>query len=283
MEKRNKDRIVAILVTIAVHLMLLLALWFLVLRTPLPLPGEEGILVNLGYSDQGMGKVQKEQPIEKQKVIPPKPKATKPAASKAKEDIITQETEKAPSLKKVKKNKKKKPKKVEDKKKVEKENKKEEKTEKTKEKPKKVEPKKPKVNPKALYKGKKTSQESAGEGETNQEGDQGSSSGDKSSTNHTEGGGTGNGISYSLSGRKFKHLPKPEYKSNDQGKIVVTIYVNKYGKVVRAVPGAKGTTISDTRLHALTKKAALRAQFSANPEAPEVQKGTITYNFIRVN
>ncbi len=283
MEKRKKDKVIAAIVTIAVHMLLLLTLWFLVLRTPLPLPGEEGILVNLGYSDQGIGKVQKKQPIEKQKVIPPKPKASESAEPKSKENLLTQKTDEAPALKKVKKKKKKDKKKKEDKKKPIKKAEEAKKTENVKKKPEKVEPEKPKVNPKALYKGKNTEKEGGEEGETNQPGDQGSPFGDEESTNHGEGGGVGNGVSYNLTGRKFKHLPKPEYKSNDQGKIVVTIYVNKYGKVIRAVPGAKGTTISDTRLHAVTRKAALRAQFSANPEAPEVQKGTITYNFIRVN
>ena len=78
-------------------------------------------------------------------------------------------------------------------------------------------------------------------------------------------------------------MPKPAYTSQEQGKVVVTIWVNQYGKVIKAVDGAKGTTISDLGLRARAKEAALKAKFSADPNAPDVQKGTITYNFIRLH
>ena len=69
----------------------------------------------------------------------------------------------------------------------------------------------------------------------------------------------------------------------EQGKVVVTIWVNKQGKVIRALEGAQGTTISDFKLHALARDAALKAVFTPDPNAPETQKGTITYNFVRRN
>ncbi|MCF8228523.1 MAG: energy transducer TonB, partial [Bacteroidales bacterium] len=66
------------------------------------------------------------------------------------------------------------------------------------------------------------------------------------------------------------------------GKVVVTIWVDRMGRVTKAIAGAKGTTVSDLQLRKLAKDAALRAKFNPDPEAPEIQKGTITYNFIKL-
>jgi hypothetical protein len=59
---KDKDRRRGIIGTTVVHLLLIVALLFLALRTPLPLPGEEGVEVNLGYDDMGMGDIQTESP-----------------------------------------------------------------------------------------------------------------------------------------------------------------------------------------------------------------------------
>ncbi len=256
----NKERTKGIIGTILVHLLVLLVLIFFGLTAPFPPPGEEGVEVNLGYSDQGMGTVQQNQQAPIKELIPPEPKTS----TKAKDDIITQETEDAPSIKE------------QAKKPDKKQNETKEKT--------KVEPEKPKVNPNALYTGKsnKTS-DGSNEGETGQPGDQGNPFGSKDSKSRDGSGGAGNGISFSLGGRSAKHLPKPAYNSKEQGKIVVSIWVNKNGVVTKAMAGAKGTTISDISLQKLTEGAALKARFSTDPNAPEIQKGTITYNFILLN
>jgi hypothetical protein len=59
--------------------------------------------------------------------------------------------------------------------------------------------------------------------------------------------------------------------------------VDKKGNVVSAVAGAKGTNVSDQTLWQLAKDAALKSRFKEDPDAPEMQMGTITYNFIRQN
>jgi TonB family protein len=100
---------------------------------------------------------------------------------------------------------------------------------------------------------------------------------------YTGPGGEGEGISFSLGGRGALRLPKPEYSSKEQGKVVVDIWVDRSGKVVRAEAGAKGTNISDLDLREQARQAALRSTFSADPDALPLQKGTITYNFIRLN
>ncbi len=266
-EKQNKVK--GIVGTIAFHAILLLVFVFFGLTTPLPLPGEEGVEVNLGNSDQGMGKIQKIEPAPA-KVIPPPPEPEK----EVKEKIITQDVEEAPAIEQKKKEIKKpvikpeiKPKEI------------------VKEKqPEKEELPPPKVNPKALYKGKSTTEGQGGsEGETNKPGDQGSPYGDPNVSNHEGKGGQGNGISYSLGGRGALTLPKPEYNSEDQGKVVVTIKVDQQGNVTSADAGAKGTNVSDHKLWEMARLAALRSKFSADPNAPPLQTGTITYNFIRLN
>lgn len=111
----------------------------------------------------------------------------------------------------------------------------------------------------------------------------GTGGGNGSGNGTGNGPGNGPGTSYSLGGRGAKSIPMPTYDEPDQGKVVVTIYVDKEGKVVRAVPGGKGTTVSNPSLWARAKAAALKAKFAKNPDAPEEQKGTITYYFIRQN
>jgi TonB family protein len=76
-------------------------------------------------------------------------------------------------------------------------------------------------------------------------------------------------------------LLKPSYNSEDQGKVVVTITVNKEGKVIKAIAGAKGTSVSDQTLWKMAETAALRSTFNAKSDAAEEQKGTITYRFVK--
>jgi len=265
----NKNKIFGIIGTIIFHLIVLFLLFHFCLSTPLPLPSEEGVEVNVGNSEQGMGIVQKKL-VSVKKVIPKaKPK---PVVSKNKEEFITQNTEEAPVIKKsVKKKKTKKPVKKTPKKTVEKT------------------PPKPKVNTRALYHGIKKTK---GEGETNKAGDQGKLYGKPNAKSHDStggagngisGSGNGNGISFNLNGRKSVILPKPTYNSMEQGRIVVNIWVNRKGEVTKVIAGARGTNISDLKMWKLVEKAALKAKFSPNPKAPEIQKGTITYNFILIN
>lgn len=74
-------------------------------------------------------------------------------------------------------------------------------------------------------------------------------------------------------------LPFPTYNVNNEGKVVVKIMVDQYGKVTNAIPGASGTTVQDKRLWEAAKEAALKAHFNISESAPTVQEGTITYIF----
>ena len=88
------------------------------------------------------------------------------------------------------------------------------------------------------------------------------------------------GVSYKLEGRSFKRLAAPKYKYQGEGKVVVDVTVDRLGKVILATPGTKGSTTLDSFLLELAKEAAISTTFDAKPNAPEVQKGTITYIFM---
>lgn len=110
----------------------------------------------------------------------------------------------------------------------------------------------------------------------------GSGSGFGNGDNGTGGGGTGTNTSgggYSLKGRGVKSLPKPQTNKNETGNVVVEIRVDQDGVVKEAHAGAKGTTIMDVNIWRKCEQAARKAKFSAKQDAPELQKGTITYHF----
>ncbi|MBQ4285383.1 MAG: energy transducer TonB, partial [Bacteroidales bacterium] len=74
-------------------------------------------------------------------------------------------------------------------------------------------------------------------------------------------------------------LPKPKSKLQEEGTVVVTIWVDQYGKVTRAQAGADGTTVVNSKLWAEARSAAMGSHFNTSADAPALQKGTITYIF----
>ncbi len=93
------------------------------------------------------------------------------------------------------------------------------------------------------------------------------------------GEGGGSGISFSLAGRGSKSLPGPTATSSENGNIVVEIRVDQEGNVVFAKAGVRGTTLWDTNLWRRCEQAAKKSKFTAKPDAPELDPGTITYIF----
>lgn len=111
-------------------------------------------------------------------------------------------------------------------------------------------------------------------------GNQGTPSGTPGAPNYGPGGGTGNSnISYDLGGRSAQSLPRPVYDIQVEGKVVVEVTVDKSGKVINAVAGRPGSSTLDATLLKIAREAALKAKFNSSSEAPEIQKGTITYIF----
>ncbi len=84
----------------------------------------------------------------------------------------------------------------------------------------------------------------------------------------------------SLKGRTLNGtLPRPAYTVQQNGTVVVDIWVDNYGTVQKAVAGAEGTTVTDKDLWNAARKAAMGAHFNMSADAPAMQKGTITYIF----
>ena len=210
MSNEKKDKGIAIAGTIVVHALVLLVLFLMAFRTPLPLPGEEGVEVDLGMMDQGMGNIQPEKPAI--------PMAAQPQQqqNKSKEDIVTQNDDEAPAIEKPKNTK-------------------------PKQETKPVEEPKPTVNQKALFKGSNNPQAGGSEGITGQPGDQGKPNGLAGIKKYDGNGGKGNGTGYDLGGRGAKSLHRPDDDFSEEGRIVVDIWVNRNGQVVRAEqPAAVG-------------------------------------------
>lgn len=280
----KKDRIRAIIGAIVFHLLLLIALVFMALTTPLPLPEEEGVEVNLGFSDVGSGYQQRQEP--QQQVKPPTPVPVQEAAAQPEEEIAEDTSEEAPAIQEKPAEKPEQQKAEEPKESTEDVVQDDPVTEEVKEIPKEVEPEpepEPVVDPRLLYTGKTNTQGDSNEGPDDEAGDKGKETGDPNSVGYDGLGGAGNGISFSLGNRKAKNLPKPTYDSEDQGKVVISIWVNKMGEVTRAEIMQKGTNVTDIKLRNMAKQAALKANFTADVDAAEIQKGSITYHFIKLN
>ncbi len=300
-----QNHVLGIAGTLLFHGLLFLLFFLFVFHTPIP-PwpdeggggGGNGLEINLGASSEGMGADQYAQvsipDFENKKVpepvVTPLQEEVKSANTKA-EDILTQDNEEAVSL----------PSKKDDRKpKIVKDN-----TVKQPLQPPVVA--QPVVNTNALYKKNKNTNDGitgkpgnqgredgssgsgnyggtgTGKGGGNGSGNgSGSGSGSGSGTGSGSGSGNGNGISFDLGGRPARSLQKPFYNSPEQGNIVVTIKVNKQGKVTYASAGAKGTDISEIGLRQQAENAALKTVFAPDENAPDEQRGTITYKFKKV-
>lgn len=262
MSKEKKDRTIAAAGTLLVHALLVLVLFLMAFRTPLPLPGEEGVEVDLGMYNQGMGLVQPDKPALPAQASPSKPHDSE--TTKSEDDIVTQDTEEAPTL-------------VKEKEKDPHDDQQAKPTD-TPEQP--HENVQPTVNPKALFKGTDKSQDGGSEGITGQPGDQGNPNGLVGVKKYDGQGGQGNGPGYDLGGRGAKTLQRPSTDFPEEGHIVVEIWVDQEGNVVRTAI-AKGTDISNSEMRTMAQEAARRSKFIPDPNAPNEQKGTITYTFVQ--
>jgi colicin import membrane protein len=272
---------------VIIHIAVLLLLVLLSFSVPPPPEFEEGILVNFGTDQTGLGEIEPSDAAIPQETSPP---PTKQSRVKSEEDpLLTQDTEDAPEVKKVDPEaEKKKLEKIEaDKKRraeLEAERKLKEEEEKER---KRIEAEQKRQadimnrTKNALANSKNTGTTSTGEGVAGGAGNQGAANGSVDSKIRGEGSGTGTqGVSYSLQGRGSQSLPNPKYDIQQEGRVVVEVSVDRDGRVTQAVPGVKGSTTLDADLLKVAKEAALQARFESKSDAPMTQKGTITYNFI---
>jgi outer membrane biosynthesis protein TonB len=269
-ETKHKKK--SAIITTIIMLLLIVAIFKFGMRYLDP-PTEYGLAINYGTSNVGKGKPKV---IKKVKATPKKVSEAPPEEVKElpketiKEKVVTQESKDTHVIEKPKEKKK-----VTPKKEVKKEQKPVEKP--------KPKPKKPsKAATDALnnlLKGDKSDGKPKGEGDDNSPGLKGKNNGDPKSSKYYGNSGSGGDGNYNLKGRRATSKPIQKPDCEEEGIVVVSIEVDKTGRVIKAVPGVKGTTNSAACLLKPAKEAALRTKWNADNNAPIKQRGTIIYKF----
>ena len=247
--KRDRNKVISAGATAVVMLLITMVLLAFGYDPPDPPIPEEGVEVNIGDSDFGSGSVPE-----------PASAASTYTPPSAANQVSTQQTEPSVGMPSTP-------------------NQGQVTNPHTEEQP-EVQNREPEINNRAIFPGKRnrTTDGAAGsEGNTTGQGNQGNPNGTPDAKNYQGNGGSGN--TFSLKGRKAAALPKPDYNSNKQGTVVVKIWVDKQGRVIRCDAPDKGSTLTDQAMVERAKQAAMKARFNASPEAPEEQVGTITYIF----
>ena len=254
MTKKDKHKLYGILATVAFHAIAVVLLFNLCFRTPLPLPGEAGVEVNLGMYAEAMS--QQDDMTTSQQVEETESQQVEESTSEDVEEEILSEDENIPSIEEV------------------------EETEEVEEIVEEVVEEKSVVNQRALFQVNKKKQETPSEGSSNEVvGEQGSPNGLKDIERYVGHGGSGDGPSYDLGGRGAKSISSPSKEISEEATIVVDIWVDKEGRVQRAEIG-KGTTTTNSDMRASALQAARNSVFLKDDKAADLQKGTITYNFV---
>jgi hypothetical protein len=269
--------------TLGVCIMLVI-LFFLVswtLPAPQPPPVEDGIEVNLGNSDQGMGTDQpylpgKPSAQDHEKYTPPRQAVVTKEAVK---DVETDDDNKddAPVIKKAPVTKPKATK-LPDKDVV-----------RTPSKPVKhpeTTPTRPKPRPKALMHGVNGNgtggndaddfKPGGNQGIAGGHGDQGAPGGNPNSNNYTGGGRGHGGISGSVRGRTIRSTPSFTDDFNENAKVAVDVHVDAAGNVVDATYQPRGSTTSSSTYKEIAIRKAKLVKFS--PGDGE-SFGTLILNF----
>lgn len=255
MKDKTKNKLCGIAGTVLFHLLLFLMLFYFTFPRP-EIPDEaSGVLVQLGTIDEASGTFQPEMSGQN---VADAIEAEIP--DEASEESITQDIEESVAVPDKKKEDKQQP-----------------------EPEKKTQPK-PEVDNRiknqvanAFSKGNAGSNRGTSDRGSGAEG-----SPNGNSTTGAKHGSPGYG-DYDLGGRGLKgELPVPQYDaSNDEGTIVVSIYVNAQGKVTQAAAtpsGSRGTAYANLTLRARAEAAARKAVFERKPGAV-TERGTITYYF----
>jgi outer membrane biosynthesis protein TonB len=110
-------------------------------------------------------------------------------------------------------------------------------------------------------------------------GDQGRPGGDPNSKNYEGSGGRGNSgvsISRGLQGRRMTSLPSFEDEFNENAKVAVDIRVDETGRVTSAVYQPRGSTTASQAFKTIAIRKAMQIKFNAGTEE---SMGTIIFNF----
>lgn len=276
-------------------LSILLLLLFYIGLTYLEPPIENGITVNFGSMDFGMGNEQpkekvKSQPIEElpedvEKVVkekqapPPEEVAEEDITEEATEKVLTQDDEESIRIKQQQAAKRKA---EEAAKKAQAEAERVERAKKAAEEKARREQEAKKEELDNLMGGLNKSDGTAtgNEGDDNRPGDKGQPDGDPYAASYYGTPGSGSGTSgYGLGGRSLVSKGKVQQDCNQEGRVVVKIVVDKNGKVINATPGVKGTTNNHPCLLEPAKKTAFLHKWNLDAKAPNQQIGFVVVNF----
>lgn len=227
---------------------------FLLVSFSVDMPNiNEGIMINLGSSESGMGQVD-------MALNEPSPRKTtpRPAAPKVEQEVVTSDRADAPVVQQKPDPKPRKEEVVEE------------------------QPRKQEVVQEALFRGNTMGSNAQSEGQTDKaEGNQGRENGSPDGA-YADGGGTGNsGVVASLAGRSpVGTLGRPAYNGKDQGRVVIRIVVDAAGNVIEATYQPTGSNTDNQSLVEAALKEARRAKFNKIDDPTRTrQTGTITYTF----
>lgn len=264
-----------------------LLLFFFMYKWQLPVmeipPVEEGMEVNLGNSDMGLGTDQAflpgpPAPNDQQAYTPPK---TSPAPVENVKDIATDDNDPdAPAIRKPSVLPKPNATKVAEKDIV-------------KNKPVKnpqpvTNPAPPKPKPKAVFKGVNGTgtggndadsyKKGGNQGIAGGNGDQGRPGGDPNASNYEGAGGNGSGVSIArgLRGRKMVSLPSFQDDFNENAKVAIDIRVDANGKVISAIYQPLGSTTASNTYKNIAIRKAMQIKFNSGGEE---SVGTLVFNF----
>lgn len=111
-------------------------------------------------------------------------------------------------------------------------------------------------------------------------GDQGSPNGNPNSDSYKGNASIGNSgvrIRSGLSGRRFTHLPSFEDDFNENAKVAVDIKVDKNGTVISALVNPRGTTTTNGTIRSIATRKAMQLKLNAGGD--DEQTGTILFDF----
>ncbi|GMN07663.1 hypothetical protein MTsPCn5_30520 [Croceitalea sp. MTPC5] len=128
--------------------------------------------------------------------------------------------------------------------------------------------------------GKSDGEDSGSEGDDIRQGDKGRPDGNPYATSYYGAPGSGAGTGgYGLNGRSLVSKGKVQQECNEDGRVVVRIVVDRNGKVIKAVPGVKGTTNNAPCLLEPARKTAFMHKWNLDSNAPSQQTGFVVVNF----
>lgn len=146
------------------------------------------------------------------------------------------------------------------------------------------------INSNALFENSSDNGTGNGTGTGNGNGNgSGNGNGNGSGNGNGNGSGFGNGNGpgtepgtsgdYILEGRKFVSKPAIKESFEDEGKVVVNVWVDQNGNVTRASINESQTNTSSKQLRDIALRAAKKWKYDSNTNAAVEQKGVVIYKF----